>query len=57
MGGANEGCKTAEKKLPELRMSTTQRQHKSAREACEMKGMKRCSRPDHGVSGGCGSEM
>jgi len=55
--GANEGCKTAEKKLPELRMTTTRRQHKSASEACVMNAMKRCSRPVNEVVGGCGSEM
>jgi len=55
--GANEGCKTYEKRAAGITDEYDTTAAECASEACVMNAMKRCSRLDHGVSGGCGSEM
>jgi hypothetical protein len=55
--GANEGCKTYEKRAAVFTDDNSTTAAECASEACVMNEMKRCSRPVNEVVGGCGSEM
>jgi len=55
--GANEGCKTYEKRAAGITDEYDTTAAECASEACVMNAMKRCSRPVNEVAGECGSEM